>query len=173
MANLPSSSTDHELASFAAVSALLWNERELLELVLFRLTEEHLLLCAGASRWLAKANDELAAAHSQLSGTEVLRAAEVDALVETLGLPPETTLCELVAVAPEPWATLLAEHRSALQSLVGEIEALRTEVARALSAGASAIRETLDHLSTGAGGYDASGTSISRRSGPILLDEQA
>jgi hypothetical protein len=163
-----------ELTSFAAVSSLLWNERELLESVLFKLTVQRLVLASGSSRWLARATDEVNAVVGRISGTEVLRAAEIDALAETLHLPHETTLSELVAIAPEPWSTLLAEHRAALRSLVAEIEALGGEVRTLLSAGMKAIRETLDGLDSlgqAVGSYDATGATVNRASGPILLDE--
>lgn len=177
MPKLPSSHTDHELASFAAVSALLWTERELLEQVLYRLTVQRLVLTSGATRWLSRVNDEVNAAVSQISGSEVLRAAEIEALAESLHLPHETTLAELIAVAPEPWSTLLAEHRTALRALVGEIEDMGGDVKRLLQAGMSAIRETLESLArtvgtTGAG-YDSTGSSVSLATGPMLLDEQA
>ena len=37
------------------VSTTLWQERNLLELLLFKLEEEQLLLAAGRTRWLARA----------------------------------------------------------------------------------------------------------------------
>lgn len=173
----PQGPTDHDMASFAAVSSLLWSERELLEQVVYRLTLQRLVLTSGATRWLSRANDELNAAVSQVSGSEVLRAAEIEALAESLRLPHETTLAELIAVAPEPWSTLLAEHRVALRSLVGEIEDLGGDVKRLLQAGMTAIRETLDSLASTVGnagaGYDSTGSSVSHTTGPMFLDEQA
>lgn len=174
MQNLPHRDTDPELTSFASVSALLWNERELLQSVLYKLTVQRLVLASGSTRWLAKAGDEVSAAVSRISGTEVLRAAEIDALAEHLHLPHETTLSELIAIAPEPWSTLLAEHRDALRGLVAEIEALGGEVRTLLAAGMKAIRETLDgldNLTSAVGGYDATGATVSRATGPILLDQ--
>lgn len=173
MPKLSSSPTDHELASYAAVSALLWSERELLEQVLYRLTVQHLVLASGSTRWLNKANDEVSAALRQISGTEVLRAAEIEALADTLNLPHETTLGELAAIAPEPWGTLLADHRAALRELVAEIHARGGDVNRLLQSGMTAIRETLENLGTTVSGYDASGSSVSAGDRPLLLDEQA
>ncbi len=173
MPKLSWNSTDHELASFAAVSSLLWSERELLEQVLYRLTVQGLLLASGETRWLNKVNTEVTAALRQVSGTDVLRAAEIEALADTLNLPHETTLAELAAVAPEPWGTLYTEHRAALRELISQIHALGADISRLLQSGLSAIRETLDSLSTTVGGYDASGTSVGAGDRPMLLDEQA
>jgi hypothetical protein len=173
MPKLPTSSAESELASFAAVSSLLWNERELLERVLYKLTVQRLVLASGSTRWLNQANAEVAAAISQVSGSDILRAAEIEALTETLNLPHQTTLSELCAIAPEPWNELLSDHRAALRSLVAEIDALGADVRRLLKAGMTAIRETLDSLGPAVSGYDASGSSVSHGAGPLLLDEQA
>ena len=45
--------------SLTEVSSILWRERELLELLLFKLEEEQLLLAAGRSRWLGHATREV------------------------------------------------------------------------------------------------------------------
>lgn len=177
MPKLSSSYTDSEQACFAAVSSLLWTERELLEQVAYKLTLQRLILSSGATRWLNRINDELGVAVSQVSGSEVIRAAELEALADALHLPHETTLAELIAVAPQPWGELLGEHRVVLRSLVAEIEDLGGDVKRLLQAGMSAIRETLDSLTrtvgTAGAGYDSTGSSVHLVTGPILLDEQA
>ena len=41
------------------LSALLWKERELLELLQFKLDEQHLLFVAGKTRWLSMATREI------------------------------------------------------------------------------------------------------------------
>ena len=41
------------------LSAVLWRERELLELLTFKLEEEQLLLAAGRSRWVSHASREV------------------------------------------------------------------------------------------------------------------
>src|ERR1700710_3058878 len=91
---------------FSEISTLLWREREALQLLLFKLVEEQLIVSAGRTRWLAQANEEIGSARRQLRATEVLRAAETDAISEELGLATGATLAQLEAAAPEPWATL-------------------------------------------------------------------
>jgi hypothetical protein len=81
-----------------------------------------------------------------LRASEVLRAAEVDALARALDLPPDTTLGELARAVPDPWAALYVDHRGALLSLVAEVESVTAENRRLLDAGSQAIRETLDRL---------------------------
>src|SRR5260370_24300213 len=41
------------------VSAILWRERHLLELLLFKLDEEQLVLAAGRTRWLPRATPDV------------------------------------------------------------------------------------------------------------------
>ena len=145
--------------AFAAVAAVLWNEREALEHVLYALQVEQLVLAAGATRWLNHADDGVRAALERLRTTEVLRAAETDQLTGLARLPFQLSLAELAAVAPEPWGMVLSEHRSALRSLVAEIDSLAIETRRLLSDGAAATRETLASIGSAIAGYDADGSA--------------
>jgi len=158
---------------FAEVSTMLWRERDALSLLLFKLVEEQLIVSAGRTRWLANANEEIEFALEQLRGTEVLRAAETDAISEELGLSNSATLAELEAAAPEPWGTLYGEHRRALVQLVAEIEQVTAQNRSLLTAGARAIRETLLSVSQTVQTYDASGSAAPCGAGPVLMDEQA
>lgn len=162
-----------EAEAFAAVSAMLWTERESLENLLFKLVQEQLVLSAGATRWLNRADEEVRAALDALHRGEVIRAAEVEALALALHLPLESTLSELSAVAPEPWNEVLTEHRVSLRGLVHEVHAVAEQNRRLLHAGSEAIRETLDRLELTPSTYDAHGEAIRLLDRPFLLDEQA
>jgi len=162
--------TDSEVA---AVSAMLWTERETLELLLYTLTMEQLVLTSGSTRWLKRVDADVQAAVARLRTSEVLRAAEVESLSLSLGMPVETRLADLAGGAPEPWPMVLTDHRTALRGLVLEVEAVASENRRLLDAGSRAIRETLDNLSTSVSTYDATGVAVGSYRGPFLLDEQA
>jgi hypothetical protein len=165
---------ENELAeTFSAVASLLWNEREALELVHFKLVQELLLLQAGESRWLAKADAEVAEAIRRMRVSEVLRAAEMERILTELGLPLTATLAELAAIAPEPWGLVLTEHRTALRSLVAEVQAAGHSVRVLLNAGATSVRETLDLLTQSVSTYNASGIEVDRDLGSLFLDERA
>ena len=41
--------------SLSEISNILWRERRLLELLAFKLEEEHLVLASGRTRWLSHA----------------------------------------------------------------------------------------------------------------------
>lgn len=172
---------EHDVASFtpgpveayASVSAALWDERDALETLLFRLVGEQLVLRSGATRWLNRADHDVRHAIDRMREAELVRAAETDALARAIAAAPEVTLGELAAGADEPWAGVLGEHRVALRSLVAEIRTVAAENRRLLDAGAGAVQETLDHLGESVATYDASGASVTRTRGPLLIDEQA
>lgn len=158
---------------YAEVSTMLWRERDALQLLLFKLVSEQLIVGSGRTRWLAQANEEIEFALEQLRGTEVLRSAETDALAEQLGIDSPATLAQLEAAAEEPWATLYSEHRRALLDLMAEIGQVTAENRRMLTAGARAVRETLLSVSETVRTYDSRGAASAGLSGPFLMDEQA
>ncbi len=164
---------DTELHEFADLTNLLWREREVLNLVLFKLIEEQLVVAAGQTRWLPDANRELESALDELRTTEVLRAVESDALTDRLGLGPDATLAEIAEVAAEPWSAILREHREALLSLAGEVKDATEQNRRLLTAGAKLVRDTLHSITTSAGIYDARGTTAPGVRRLSRLDEQA
>ncbi|MDQ1743493.1 MAG: hypothetical protein QOE23_1832 [Pseudonocardiales bacterium] len=164
--------TGSKTMGFSEVSTLLWRERDALQLLLFKLIEEQLIVSAGQTRWLAQANNEIEVALDQLRGTEVLRAAEVDSIADDLGLPAPPTLAELEALAPQPWATLFAEHRQALLQLVDEVERATGDNRTLLAAGARAVRQTLLSVTPTVQTYDSHGSAAAMPNGPMLMDEQ-
>jgi hypothetical protein len=107
--------------SYAAVCAVLWSEREVLETLACTIVLGHLLAYSGGSD---PANRPLT--HEQQDAIERLRMQEVlrAAVVETVG-GSEPTLAELAALAPEPWATMLFEHLVALRTLAADLRTLR------------------------------------------------
>ncbi len=108
-----------ELSEFCGV---LWREREIVERVLFKVLGQQLVLKSGQLRWLVAANTEIELAVNDLRVIEVVRCAEADRLGEHLTAAPGATLAELAEIAPEPWGSILAEHRDALRDLAAEID---------------------------------------------------
>ena len=158
--------------SLTEVSSILWRERELLDLLLFKLEEEQLLLAAGRSRWLGHATREVEMVLGEMKRAELGRAVEVEAVAVALGLAPTASLRELADAAPAPWGDILREHRSAFLTATEEISALAQSNKDLLSAGYRAARETL--LSLGDAEpttYTHDGQSVQRARGPLLLNE--
>jgi hypothetical protein len=134
------------------VSGVLWTERNLLEELAFKLDVQHLVLSSGRTRWLARATKELEAVLDQLRSAELVRAIKIDVLAETLGLAPSPSLAALVAVLPEPWAEIFAQHREAFVASTGEVN-VQAEVNRTLLAdGRHATRAALAWLENAEGG---------------------
>lgn len=143
--------------SMEGLSALLWRERRLLELLLFKLDVEQLLLTHGRTRWLAHATDEVTTVLEEIRTTELGHAVESDAVATSLGLEPGATLAQLAAAAPTPWDTVLAEHRDAFLDLTQQIGALADDNRRLLTAAHRSAQETLLAVDQTVQTYDAHG----------------
>jgi len=106
--------------SLTEVSSILWRERELLDLLLFKLEEESLLLAAGRSRWLGHATREVEMVLAEMKRAELGRAVEVEAVAVSLGLDPSASLRELAAHAAgavtSAWFVLVLADARAAQS---------------------------------------------------------
>ena len=142
------------------LSAQLWRERELLELLLFKLEEEQLLLVAGKSRWIAHATREVEQVMDRMRAVGLARTVEVATLAEEWGIGPDATLRELAAAAPDGiWADIFGSHLAAMTELTGQIADVRDTNERLLREAARSTQETLNGLAgaPGAGVYDASG----------------
>ncbi|HEY5172696.1 MAG TPA: flagellar export chaperone FlgN [Acidimicrobiia bacterium] len=106
------------------VSNILWRERQLLELLVFKLEEEQLVLAAGRSRWLAYAAREVAKVRGETKGVGLERAVLVAGAGRDLGLSGSPTLRELAGRTSSPWDGIFAGHRHALLTLAQEIDAI-------------------------------------------------
>ena len=131
------------------VSAILWRERHLLELLLFKLDEEQLVLAAGRTRWLPRATREVEMVLEEIRQTELERAVEVSRVALELGLPGGASLRQLAETAPAPWQGMLVEHRQAFLSLTDEITALVQANRELLGRGQKAVREVLASIGDG------------------------
>ena len=104
------------------VSNILWRERNLLELLAFKLDSERLLARAGRTRWLAMADQEVERVLAELKAVELERAILAQELAGELGLDTEPTLALLAGAAPDEWAGILADHRRALLALARDVD---------------------------------------------------
>lgn len=140
------------------LSALLWRERELLDLLTFKLEEEQLLLTAGKSRWLPHGTREVEQVLEHLSKAGLARTVEVAAVAEQWGLSADSFLSELAAAAPEAaWADVLTSHLNAMQRQTAAIQKLRDSNEQFLRAAVRSTQETAADLRPAAGTYDSHG----------------
>lgn len=148
------------------LSALLWRERELLELLQFKLEEEQLLLTAGKTRWLQHATREVEQVMTRLRTASLARTVEVSEVARKWGRigTDEPTLRELIPLAPEgPWGEILSAHLAAMTSLTGVIKSLRDANEQFLRAASRATQETLAGIVPESGTYDAAGVAAAPR----------
>jgi hypothetical protein len=118
------------------VSNILWRERQLLELLVFKLEAEQLVLAAGRPRWLAYATREVEIVLGETKHIGLERSVLVAGTARELGLSGSPTLRELAGLTPSPWDGIFAEHRSAMLTLAQEIDSI-TKSNRALLRGPS------------------------------------
>ena len=125
------------------LSAVLWRERDLLEVLLFKLQEEQLLLAADHVRWLPRATREVEVVLEEMSRTELARSVDGEGVALSLGLPADASLAEVAMAAPEPWSDLLRQHRLALQALTAEVRELARVNEDLLRRGSRTLDRTL------------------------------
>jgi hypothetical protein len=142
------------------LSALLWRERELLELLTFKLEEEQLLLTAGKGRWVQHATREVEQVMARLRETGLARTVAVADLAVQWGTDEGATLRELVAQAPAgPWTEVFGGHLRAMTELTAGIKQLRDVNEQYLRAAIRVSQETLSGAESEARTYDSRGAS--------------
>jgi hypothetical protein len=154
------------------VSNILWRERRLLELLVFKLEEEQLVLAAGRTRWLAHATREVESVLGEIKRIELERAMSVADAGRELGLSGAPTLRELGELCPAPWDGIFADHRRALLALAQEIDGITKSNRELLQRGHQAAREALAAMGEiNIDAYDAHGTLPDRSLALRMVDE--
>lgn len=155
------------------LSALLWRERELLEVLLFKLESEQLLLTAGKTRWLTRATSETEMVTARIRETGLARTVEVAAVAAEWGATDDASLRDLIAVAPDGvWGDILESHLKGLSELVGQIQTVRDSNVLLLREANRATQETMANIDTSTSTYDASGAAAGGSHGARLLDRE-
>ena len=132
--------------SLSEVSDILWRERDLLELLVFKLEEEQLILDSRRLRWLAHAGREVEMVREEIRQVELLRSVEVASLAAELEIGSDVSLRQLAAAVDEPWRSIFVDHRRSLLASTREIRNLAEAGRGALEAGAAATTEELGWL---------------------------
>jgi hypothetical protein len=126
------------------LSQVLWHERETLELVLFKLEEQRLLLIDGQDRWVCHASRELDAVLDQLGAMELRRALASSTAAEELLVREDSSLLDLAAAAPVPWPSVLERHVGALVRLAEEITLVAAGNRALLEGGLADVRTAMN-----------------------------
>jgi hypothetical protein len=158
--------------ALSEVSNILWRERQLLELLVFKLEEEQLVLAAGRTRWLAHATREVENVLGEIRRIELERAMHVADAGRELGLSGAPTLCELASLTAPPWDGIFAEHRRALLELAQEIDAITKSNRDLLQRGHQAAREAIAAMGEiNIEAYDQTGALPDRSLALRIVDE--
>lgn len=159
--------------SLNSLTALLWRERELLDLLEFKMEEQQLLLVAGKTQWLDRATKEIDSVVQKVSSASLARAVESSAVAASLGLDGESPLGELTAAVTDPaWREVLENHLTALRSSVERISALKETNTTILRGAQRATQETLASLDADTYTYDSQRRGGSGDASPRLLDTE-
>lgn len=156
--------------SMEDLSSVLWRERELLEMLLFKLEVEQLILEQGRTRWLAAAAREVETVLENIRETELARAVAADAVAGELGVEPNPSLRELAEAIDEPWRGILLDHREAFTTVATQITNLAESNRELLTVGYRAAQETLRTISEGPGTYTADGSTTTGDRRTAMLD---
>src|ERR1700730_1165596 len=120
------------------VSKLLWRERELLELLLFKLDEEHMIVAAAR---------EVEMVLGEVRRLELERAVVLDEVWAELALRQVPTLEGLARSTSGPWPQIFDGHRAALVALTREVRGVAATNLDVLERGHATTRDALRALS--------------------------
>ena len=105
-----------------ALSMQLKRERDMLELLLFRLDVQQMLVAAGRTRGIHHAVAELERAISALPTATLSRDTLVTVVADEWGVPDAVTLKQLIAAAPSAvWHEIFTDYLVTMLALVVEI----------------------------------------------------
>lgn len=153
------------------LSACLWRERELLDLLAFKLEEEQFLLTAGKSRWLQYATREVEQVMERLRSAGLARTVEASVVASEWGADGEVTLRELVSLAPGgPWAEIFESHLIAMTDQTNQIRELRDLNEHYLRTALRFIQEAQADGGAEPGTYDSTGASGTPVAGAHFFD---
>ena len=149
---------------------VLWRERELLEALLYRLEIEEMVMATGRTRWLANAARDVDEAAAAMREFEILRAVAADEAAAAVGLEPNASLAELIAVAEEPYRAILVEHRDGFIALTDEIARVAQTNRALIVAGLRATQDTVLGLDRSGATYNAGGAVDTASSRSAVVD---
>jgi flagellar biosynthesis/type III secretory pathway chaperone len=145
------------------LSSILWRERDLLEMLLFKLEVEQLVLTSGRTHWLAVAAREVETVLQEIRDVELLRAIAVDLVAAELGLPSNPSLHEIALASQEPWRAIWLDHREAFTTVTTQVSEMSQSNRVLLTAGYKAAQDTLLSMTEKASTYGADGSVGSHR----------
>lgn len=156
------------------LSASLWRERNLFELLEYKLEVEHLLLTAGTSKWVGRATGEIDEVVAGLRELTLARDIEVSRLAQEWNIGERASLREIAEAAPDVvWGDIFSAHLGALLDLATRIKNLRDANSTLLRAALRSTQETISTMDSTISTYDAHGNSGTLPAAAQLVDREA
>lgn len=153
------------------LSMHLIRERELLELLLFKLDVQQMLLATGRTRWIPQTVNEIERVLAAMPTTALTRDTLVVAVAAEWGAPEATTLRQLIEAAPtDAWREVLTGHLDAMLGLAAEIGEMKKINEQRLRTALRVTQETIAGLGVATGEYDNSGDVVRDGGASRLLD---
>lgn len=150
----------HDTAALQNLATVLSDQREVVTVLLYRIVAHKLMLAADERRFLALSADEVGDTHDLLRDYEANREYAVADLAEAWHVDPDDlTLSRIVEQAPEPFATIFADHRDAFRALTREIEQEQQHCRQLGEVGQQIIADALAavHQAAASGTYTSDG----------------
>lgn len=162
-------STDTPLAE---LSRVLWQQRRLLERLLYHLKVQELILSNADHGLLSFAVNDVQQTLEAIGEVEAARRELTAEIGVSMGLDRDASLQDLVNRAPEPYEQILAEHRQAFLSLVSDITTTSLNGRDQLERGLHLTRQLATFVmgDAGDGGYDRSGAIVAGSAERRLID---
>lgn len=154
---------------------MLWQQRQLVDRLLYRMVVARLLLSSGQDRFVEDALTEIDGVVADLLDADRARAAAVDQVAGQLQVrPAELTLPRLIDHATGAVREALLDHQQALTRAVGEIERVSEDNRQLVSSGLQSVRRQLatavGEPTDGPALYDASGQQRPHRGSHARFD---
>jgi flagellar biosynthesis/type III secretory pathway chaperone len=156
------------------LSAALWRQRELLDLLHYKYETEHLLLAAGKSRWIPRATREVEAVIEQLQTASLRTSVAMVDVASEWGVHADANLRFVITAAPTAvWKDIFSAHLDALTVATANIKQLRSQNDTLLRQALRSTQEMLNAIGTPSETYDADGGAGRGFVSPALVDTEA
>ena len=154
------------------LSRVLWQQRRLLERLLYLLKVQELVLGSGDDSLLRHAVSDVQQTLQSIADVEEGRRELTAEIGIAMGLDGDASLQDLVNRSPEPYEQILAEHRDAFLTLVAEITTTSLNGRQQLERGLSLTRQLAGFVmgDAGDGGYDRTGAAVQGSAERHLID---
>ncbi|MGB6059852.1 MAG: flagellar export chaperone FlgN [Microthrixaceae bacterium] len=160
------------------LSHVLWQQRDLVTQLIYRLEVQRLLLTNSRSEWVEYATSDVNDALDDVRRQEEFRTELLVDLSSLLGTRPDASLRDLIGAVSAPWDTIFSEHHAAFLKLSADAEEASRVNSDLIQRGLADLGDLLTSFGhEGESAYSAragrSSTFASASSEAVLVDRDA